>query len=129
MKGFFTMIYKEYINNDIINYESGLNHFSKKEALYEKYLFKFLDDNHFNEAETALEKNDIEEFFKIIHAFKGICGTLSLTKLFHSSSMITLSIKSNKLDTIPYLFNSLKNDYSETYSHIEFLKNLNAQHK
>ena len=56
MKGFFTMIYKEYINNDIINYESGLNHFSKKEALYEKYLFKFLDDNHFNEAETALEK-------------------------------------------------------------------------
>ena len=38
------MIYKEYINNDIINYESGLNHFSKKEALYEKYLFKFFSN-------------------------------------------------------------------------------------
>lgn len=129
MKGLFIMIYKDFINTDLINYESGLNHFSKKESLYEKYLFKFLDDTHFDEAEAAFKNNDIEEFFKVMHAFKSICGTLSLTKLFNSSSMITVSIRNNKLDTIPYLFNSLKTDYSETYSHIEFLKNLNTQHK
>lgn len=123
------MINVDYINTDLINYKSGLNHFSKKESLYEKYLFKFLNDTHFHEAETYLENDDIEEFFKIMHAFKGICGTLSLIKLFHSSSMITLSIKSDKLNEIPCLFEGLKNDYYQTYSHIEFLKSLTMEKK
>lgn len=115
------MINREIIDVNLINYKSGLNYFSNNADLYEKYIFKFLDDTHFNDAKKAFENNDNEQLLEFVHALKGITGTLAMTKLFEACCGVVNAIRAKEISKIPELFHTLEEVYSTTYNYVKSL--------
>lgn len=55
-----------------------LKRFMGNEAIYMKFIMKFLDDKSFDSIKDNLEKNDYEEVFKGAHTLKGVTANLGL---------------------------------------------------
>ena len=69
-----------------IDYDAALARFVGRRELYEKFLHKFLEDTHEQDAVCAYRERQFEETLAQVHALKGVCGTLGLTKLYESSA-------------------------------------------
>ncbi|MDD2972318.1 MAG: Hpt domain-containing protein [Lachnospiraceae bacterium] len=105
-----------------IDYEVGVKRFAGKEALYEKYLLKFLDDTHFQQASDAMEKEDYEEILKAVHALKGVSGTLAIQDLYEDCSRVVADIREDRIEEVASHFKTLSEDYNRAVSFIEEMK-------
>lgn len=65
-----------------------LKRFMGNEAIYLKFIMKFLDDKSFENIKENLEKNDYEEVFKSAHTLKGVTANLGLDPITSVSSQI-----------------------------------------
>lgn len=73
-----------------------LNRFMNNEALYLKFLKKFLEDNNYQLLAENYNTNNFEEMFRTVHTIKGVSGNLGLTDLYNKSSEMTNLLR--KLD-------------------------------
>ncbi len=62
--------------------KEGLSRFSNKEALYNKYLIKFIHEPTYALLQEAMCTQDAKEAFKAAHTIKGIAGNLSIVPLY-----------------------------------------------
>lgn len=76
-----------------IDYDAALARFVGKKTIYEKYLMKFLEDTHAQDALKAYEQQDYDELFEHTHALKGAAGTLGLTGLYDAASEIVNDLR------------------------------------
>lgn len=83
-----------------IDYDAALARFVGKRAIYEKYLIRFLEDEHAMEAAKAFEERNYEEMLEQTHALKGLAGTLGMTSLFEVSSDIVKDLRSGEVDEL-----------------------------
>lgn len=83
-----------------IDYDAALARFVGKRAIYEKYLMKFLEDKHAEDAAAAYEKKDYNEMLEQTHALKGVAGTLGMTALYEVSSDIVSDLREAKTDGV-----------------------------
>ena len=81
-----------------IDYDAALARFVGKREIYEKYLTKFLEDTHVQDALTALEQRDYGEVLEQTHALKGLAGTLGMTELFEVSADIVRDLRNEVSD-------------------------------
>lgn len=81
-----------------IDYDAALARFVGKREIYEKYLTKFLEDTHVQDALSALEKKDYGEVLEQTHALKGLAGTLGMTELFEVSADIVRNLRNEVWD-------------------------------
>lgn len=102
---------KEVLDRLEIDYENAIKRFAGKEALYEKYLYRFKDDEHFALAKEALAKQDYETTLKEIHTMKGVVGTLGMMRLYSVSSEIVLALRAENLSKLDELFERLQQEY------------------
>ena len=65
-----------------IDYDAALARFVGRRELYEKFLQKFPEDTHERDAVCAYQEQKFDEMLAQVHALKGVCGTLGLTKLY-----------------------------------------------
>ena len=90
-------------------------------TLVERFITKFLDDSSFSELCIAMDKYDHNKAFRAAHTLKGVSASLSLSKLFSSTSRLAELLRDGT-DTISmeaYLvFEELKRDYELTVSAI-----------
>lgn len=70
---------KEFLTKSGINLTDGLVCFSENERLYEKYLFRFLEEPTFPELFKAIEEDRREDARRAAHSLKGITATLGFT--------------------------------------------------
>ena len=91
------------------------------EALIKKFIAKFLDDHSFSDLQTAMQEGNRENAFRAAHTLKGVCGNLSLDKLFDSASKLTEFLRP-ETEAIPEgaaaLFEAVRGDYELTVSAI-----------
>lgn len=59
------------------------------EKLVERFITKFLDDGSFSELCVAMDRRDHSKAFRAAHTLKGVCASLSLSRLLSSVSMLT----------------------------------------
>ena len=83
-----------------IDYDAALARFVGKRTIYEKYLMKFLEDNHAKDAEAAYKKGDYSEMLEQTHALKGVAGTLGMTALYEISADIVKDLRDDKTDGV-----------------------------
>ena len=107
------------------NYEDALNRLMN-DALIEKFLKKFLNDDSFNSLSVSIENRDYHEAFKAAHTLKGVSLNLSLSRLAASASEITEYLRDcdNKIidETVLFrFFDSVSKDYRMTVEVIEKL--------
>jgi HPt (histidine-containing phosphotransfer) domain-containing protein len=58
--------------------ETTVKRFMGNEALYEKFVMKFLDDKNCEGIQANIEKSDYKEVFNCAHALKGVSANLGL---------------------------------------------------
>ena len=96
-----------------IDYDNALRRFAGKEALYEKYLVKFKDDNHLELALAAKDSENYEEMLKAIHTMKGVVGTLGMTALFQACAGVVNAIRAKELENMDELVENVKKEYAK----------------
>lgn len=82
-----------------IDYHGGIDRFGGNAALFEKFIFRYLDDKHYDQLVEALEAGDIEEGFRIAHTLKGVVGNLSFASYFSVLDPLTEALRVGDADT------------------------------
>ena len=65
-----------------IDAESALNRMMGSEALLERLFRRFLEDGNFSALSAAIEAGDREGALTASHTLKGMCGNLSMDRLY-----------------------------------------------
>lgn len=97
-----------------INTDSAVERFMGNEALYVKMLKKFLDDRTFEKLAEAVSQNSGKEALEASHTLKGICGNLSIEKLFDLFSNQVVLMRADKWDEAYAMMTGI----TETYNNV-----------
>ncbi len=65
-----------------IDLDSALERMMGNEALLERFLKRFLDDANYGRLAAAIDAGDAEAALTASHTLKGVCGNLSMQRLF-----------------------------------------------
>ena len=103
---------EEYVKAGI-DYEQGVNRFMGNKDLYEKYAFKFLDDQTFEALKTALQAKDVEQAFANAHTLKGVAGNLSFNQFLSKIIPVVEALRSKDLPLAEQLFPEAEAEYSQ----------------
>ena len=108
-----------------IDYDSGLERFMGNEALYEKFLLKFLSDASYQNFVDAMEAGDMPQAERAVHTMKGTAGNLSLDPLFYASDAMVKAIRTKQSQE---KLQEIYKDVQETYQSIcDVLKTLQPE--
>lgn len=69
--------------------DTVLKRFLGNEAMYIKFLVKFIDDKNYEGVIENIEKRDYEETFKSAHSLKGVAANLGIEHVRAAASQIT----------------------------------------
>ncbi len=73
---------KEQLIRAGIDLDAALDRMMGNEALLERLLQKFLSDQNFDKLQTAVADHNLDDALTASHTLKGVCGNLSMTRLF-----------------------------------------------
>ena len=66
----------------VLNLDEALGRFGGNVAIYKKMLTMFKDSSYFDDLNTSLKENELEQAERAAHTIKGTAGNLSLTALY-----------------------------------------------
>ena len=115
---------KEFLAKSGINLTDGLVYFSENERLYEKYLFRFLEEPTFPELFKAIEEDRIEDARRAAHSLKGITATLGFTSLNTSVKAQEFEFKNGRWEEGNQYTDELKKEYARIISVLRAVKAL-----
>ena len=93
--------------------EGTIRRFAGNEALYEKYIFKFIEDKIFESLTTAVKAGNHEDAFKESHTLKGVSGNLGLESLADASSVMCAELRDGKTPPLEPLYKAVEKAYNE----------------
>lgn len=115
---------KEFLTKSGINLTDGLVYFSENERLYEKYLFRFLEEPTFPELFKAIEEDRREDARRAAHSLKGITATLGFTSLNTSVKAQEFEFKNGRWEEGNQYTDELKKEYARIISVLRAVKAL-----
>ena len=65
-----------------VNVDEALERFMGNEELLVRFLKKFANDSSYQSLKKAMSEQNYKDAFEAAHALKGVCGNLSIAKLF-----------------------------------------------
>ena len=115
---------KEFLAKSGINLTDGLVYFSENERLYEKYLFRFLEEPTFPELFKAIEEDRREDARRAAHSLKGITATLGFTSLNTPVKVQEFDFKNGRWEEGNQYTDELKKEYARIISVLRAVKAL-----
>lgn len=115
---------KEFLAKSGINLTDGLIYFSENERLYEKYLFRFLEEPTFPELFKAIEEDRREDARRAAHSLKGITATLGFTSLNTPVKAQEIDFKNGRWEEGNQYTDELKKEYARIISVLRAAKAL-----
>lgn len=97
-----------------IQIEEALERFMDSEAMFERFLEKFLEDETYRQLKEALEKGDIETSIMKSHTLKGVTGNLSMKPLYQLTSRQVELLRAGQLEEARELMADIDRAYEET---------------
>ena len=91
-----------------IDYLKGLKMFGDREELYQKYLIRFTEDKHLEQAITAYQRGDISDVLKEVQSVRGMVGTLAITSYYEACEKLVTTIQQNHTERIGQLLTLLE---------------------
>lgn len=76
-----------------VNIPEGVARFAGNQALYEKFLYKFLDDPTFAQLEQAVASQDWDVALTAAHTLKGVTGNLAIGGLYDASTQMVSHLR------------------------------------
>ncbi len=106
-------------------YESGVDvndalaRFMGNEALLEKFLLKFCSDKNYSELKDAALRRDVDGMIRTSHSLKGMCGNLSMPKLFGLFTDQLTALRSGKTEDALRLMPQISEEYDKVVKSIK----------
>lgn len=105
------------------DYEEARLRFKTDDRI-QKFLFMFLNDEHYKGLCDAMEEENYEEAFLNVHTLKGVCANLALSALFEETETLTELLREGKCNNaVLESFDKVKEVYVLTRKAVEELKN------
>lgn len=82
------------------NIDTTLDRFMGNEALYMKFIMKFLEDKNFEALVANIEKGDFEGAFNSAHALKGVTANLGLDPINAQAAHITELLRNKQPEEV-----------------------------
>ncbi len=99
-----------------VDTQSLINRLMGNEALVGIFIKKFTEDKNFTELKIAFAGNDAKAAEMKSHTLKGMCGNLSLTRLYELFSEQVSLIRKGELESAANMMTELENIYDSTLS-------------
>lgn len=97
-----------------IQIEEALERFMDSEAMFQRFLEKFLKDETYSQLKEALKKGDIETSMIKSHTLKGVTGNLSMKRLYQLTSRQVELLRAGQLEEARELMADIDRAYEET---------------
>lgn len=91
------------------------------EAVVQKFLIKFLEDNSYESIFENLKENKLEDAFRAAHTLKGVCQNLGLENLYRSSFEVTEALRNGENATTKEMMERLAMDYEDAVVAIKMI--------
>lgn len=82
-----------------VDLNGALARFAGMEPLYQKFLFKFLDDGCYNDLIAAVSSGDVEAAFVASHTLKGVAANLGLNGILEPLSHVVEKCRNGEMDS------------------------------
>ncbi len=82
------------------NIDTTLDRFMGNEALYMKFIMKFLEDKNYEALVENIEKDDFEGAFNSAHALKGVTANLGLDPINAQAAKITELLRNKQPEEV-----------------------------
>ena len=102
------------------NIDTTLDRFMGNEALYMKFIMKFLEDKNFEALVENIEKSDFEGAFNSAHALKGVTANLGLDPINARAAQITELLRNKQAGEVDVeALKKCKEQLEEAYSRFQ----------
>ena len=102
-----------------IDAESALNRMMGSEALLERLFRRFLEDGNFSALSAAIEAGDREGALTASHTLKGMCGNLSMDRLYSLFSGQVDLMRAGDWEAAVNLMPRIREAYDEAVSAVK----------
>ncbi|MCM1126877.1 MAG: Hpt domain-containing protein [Lachnospiraceae bacterium] len=92
--------FKKQLEESGADVDVTLKRFMGNEAIYMKFILKFLDDKNYDVIMDSLDNKDYAGAFAGAHSLKGVSGNLGLNPVYEASSQITELLRDKSADEI-----------------------------
>jgi len=92
--------YRSQLEQNGADVQTTVKRFMGNEAMYERFLGKFLKDENYAKLIRELEQKNYEEAFKCAHTLKGVAANLGLTPIYTASSELTELLRDKKPEEV-----------------------------
>ena len=96
-----------------IDYDAALERFVGNAMLYERFLKKFIDDKHAEDARKAYEKRDYADLLEQVHALKGVAGTLGMGALYETSAELVDVLRNGKQENLEEMLERIEAEHGK----------------
>ncbi len=117
-KGFidYKMANLDVLKNAGIDTDALIKRLMGNEALISVFVKKFTEDKTFEELKAAFGEKDIKQAEIKSHTLKGMCGNLSLTRLYDLFAEQTMLLRRGEFDEAEAMMTDICSIYSDTIS-------------
>ncbi len=105
-----------------VNYTELLKRFMNMDKMAEKFLIRYLDDPTMDQYKEVLDKNDVEQLFRVTHTLKGVCGNLCLDGMLEIVVPAVEVYRAGKLDGAAETYERVKAVYDNICAVINKIK-------
>lgn len=92
--------FKSLLKENGVDVEATIRRFMGNEAMYQKFLGKFIDDQNYNSLGKYLEVKDYEEAYKCAHTLKGVTANLGLIPIQQVVSELVEELRGKKAEEV-----------------------------
>lgn len=96
-----------------VNISEGVARFAGNQALYEKFLYKFMDDPTLGQLDQAVADQDWEAALNAAHTLKGVTGNLAIGGLFDASTHMVAFLRQSDLDQALAAYADIRRAYDQ----------------
>lgn len=104
---------KKIFKNAGFDVDGTIQRFAGNEALYEKYIFKFIDDKIFENLAKAVKEGNHANAFQESHTLKGVAGNMGLNALADAAENMVSALRNNQTPPLEPLFLPIEKAYND----------------
>ena len=96
-----------------VDVKDGMGRFVGKLDLFVKIFRKYDDDNNMELLRDAMEAGNVDAAFNAAHTLKGVCGNLSMQKMFDVASQLTEFLREKDMDSARQMMPKLEEEHQK----------------
>ena len=98
-----------------VDLESAIARFAGKQALYERFLHEFVNDETYAQLTAAMGCKDYKAALVAGHTLKGVAGNLGLTALYQACSQMVEHFRGNSVAAACDAYCTVQAEYAQIY--------------